>query len=289
MSKSAVSQIIQSKYFDNASAKATFSFGEKKDYFSIQVAQSFEDKLKAYQLIYQIYQEKGLIEPNQEKRWYSIFDASLSATTIVVKKAGEVVGCLTMIFDDTLGLPADELFKNEVDRQRLNSQKIVEIISLGIKKDVRGANKIFKKLFEVNLYFSYYFHGAEDCIITVNPSHVKFYEKKMGYKRLSDSLSYKKVNGAPAVLMQINGKEIIQRKDQEFFNDFNCDKISKVFNFSLHNNALEEDVFLQYFGNKPEFFKENSYKKFNYFKKLYPNLVFNGKKWLQRNYENSFN
>lgn len=288
MSRSAVSQIIQSKVFDNKMDDLSYKFEQKNEFFSIQVARSAQDKLAAYGLVYEIYQEKGFIEKSDDALWYSIFDASSSTTTLVVKKNAEVVGCLTMIFDSCIGLPADELFVDEVDLQRLNSQKIVEIVSLGIKKNVRGANRIFKKLFDVNLYFSYYFHGAEDCLITVNPSHVNFYEKKMGYKVLSDVRSFKKVNGAPAVLMLINGRDIIEKKGSDFFKDFDCDQISKVFNFSLNENVFSEELFLKYFGKRPEFFRHNKNLKIKYFEKLYPDLIFNGNEWNHRNYEHSF-
>lgn len=288
MSKSAVSQVIQCQYLQEKKQEHSYCFDQNEDIFTIQVARNFSDKLEAYGLVYDIYREKGFIKKNEYQRWYSIFDASLSTTTIVVKKGAEIVGCLTMIFDSKLGLPADELFKDEVDTQRLSSQKIVEIVSLGIKKEIRGARKIFKKLFDINLYFSYFFHGAEDCIITVNPSHVSFYEKKMKYQRLSEHRSYDKVNGAPAVLMQINGKEIIEDKDSDFFKDFDCDKISKVFNFSTNQHQLSEEIFLKYFGARSDFFEKNTYQRVNYFKEMYPDLAFNGKCWSPVKYEYSF-
>ncbi len=215
MKKSMVSQTIQSlslstheKKFDRICLRGNkFYFGEDNQY-EIKIADTKELKEQAYKLIYKVYLDKNFITPNKEEMWYTKHDFKESTTTLVVlNHTNEVVGAMTLLFDEQKDLPVYSIFAEEMNHfHQEKKHRFAEIVSLGIKEDVRGAEEVLIKLFNFSYLICHKVFGMTDYVITVNPRHVTFYAKRYLFELFGDVKVYDKVGGAPANLLTLDLK-----------------------------------------------------------------------------------
>jgi len=170
----------------------------------VQVANNIETRLKAYEFIRNIYSAKGYANDSSSKLWLSIYDAIPETTTLIVESdEGIIEGALTVVFDSALGLPADEIYKQEIDGLRKTGHHLSEIISFGIRKENKNTIKILASLYYSAYVLAHRVKNKTDFIVTVNPQHEKFYVDKLIFKRIGGIRRYHKVNGAPAVLLNL--------------------------------------------------------------------------------------
>ncbi|PCJ51666.1 MAG: hypothetical protein COA79_25625 [Planctomycetota bacterium] len=166
----------------------------------IKIAKDQNLKEEAYRLIYQTYLEKGFTEKNASEMWYSVYDLLDESIVVVAMDNNIVVGALTLILDSEFGLPANELYEKELSRIRANNT-LTEITSLGILKSARFSTTILVKLFNQAYLYSKGSKNSTHFIITVNPRHVMFYQKKLLFEKIGSVKYYDKVGGAPAELL----------------------------------------------------------------------------------------
>jgi hypothetical protein len=184
-------------------AKWSHTFGENGE-FRIAVANDFESRRVAYELVYKLYREKGYADPNQSRMWLSVYNLLPDTTTLVVLKGEEMVGTLTVVFDSPLGLPGDTLYKREIDLLRESGRRPAEIVSLGVADEDRHASRdILVKLFNYAYLASRFIRKHTDFVITVNPHHALYYQKTLLFEEWGRERSYEKVGGAPAVLLRV--------------------------------------------------------------------------------------
>jgi len=170
----------------------------------IHVANRPKLRQKAYELVYKLYAEKGFTGNKNSDLWLSIFDALPSTTTFISQNAqGRIQGALTVVFDSPIGLPADELYRAEIDLVRSSGRQICEIVSLGVSNTARNASKILAGLYYCAYVLAWHNKKASTLVITVNPQHEEFYCKHMLFKKIGPERSFAKVNGAPSILLKI--------------------------------------------------------------------------------------
>jgi len=220
---------------DGPPAPERFDFADGR--YTIRVANDLESRRKAYQLVYSLYLEKEYAKPHPSKMWLSIFDALPETTTLLVERrmvegggwkvegqrqkssgqslpastlnpqpstAAVPVGALTVVFDSPMGLPADQLYKPELDALRAQGRRLSEIVSLGVAEEAGAGAQIMVQLFNFVYLLSKKVRGATDFMITVNPRHVRFYEKTLLFQAAGPERSYDKVGGAPALLLRLD-------------------------------------------------------------------------------------
>ncbi|MFH1023768.1 MAG: hypothetical protein V1809_10330 [Planctomycetota bacterium] len=173
--------------------------------FAIRVAGDLESRKKAYRLVYQLYREKGYARHDLSGMWVSIHDAAPETATLLVERLsdGAAVGAITVVFDSPLGLPADNAYAGELNPLRAAGRRLAEVVSLGVTEGVDAGREILVKLFDYAHLLSREIRGATDFVITVNPRHVRFYEKTLLCEKAGPERAYGKVGGAPAVLLRL--------------------------------------------------------------------------------------
>lgn len=216
MRSSAVSQVI--KNFEKKHSAVELSnnlkinhhkiiFGKDNE-FELRIADTIELRKKAYQLIYKIYLEKNFTQAHPSEMWFSKYDAFDSTVTLVViKDDDDVVGALTLVFDSADGVPADDLYKEELSSLRSSRKELVELVSLGIDPKLRGATEVLINLFNASLIISKDICGKDKFVITINPRHVSFYSRKMAFCSLGGLKACQKVGGAPSKLLDLDLRE----------------------------------------------------------------------------------
>jgi hypothetical protein len=188
------------KHFKNEAVPSMQLIVDDGDY-QVRVASNLKSRRKAYQHVYSLYLQKGYAKPHPSFMWLTFFDALPETTTLLIERAGQPIGALTVVFDSPIGLPADSLYKEELDTLRVTGHRLTEFISLGVND---GDARALVKLFNLAYLVTYRLCNATDIMITVNPRHVRYYEKMLLFQKAGSERSYEKVGGAPAVLLRLS-------------------------------------------------------------------------------------
>ncbi len=181
---------------------ACLSFGGGD--YTVGPASDLATRRAAYRLVYELYLEKEYAMPHPSRMWLSLFDALPETTTLVVKEHGEVVAALTVVFDSAFGLPADRLYRREIDAMRRGGRRPAEIISFGICAHAGRGSEILVRLFDMVYVLARHVRGATDLLNTVNPRHAGFYRRTLLFRKAGEVRDYDKVGGAPAVLLRLD-------------------------------------------------------------------------------------
>jgi hypothetical protein len=187
--------------FERADA---YPFGAE-DRYRVRVASSGEDRRAAWRLVYRAYQEQGYAAERGDGLWYGVHDLLSETTTFLVEEGDTPVAALTIVFDGPEGLPADELYRDELDALRDAGGRLCEIVSLvNIDRSRRARAEIVKQLFKLAYITARYGGCATNFVITVNPHHVPYYERVLLFDVRGEEKTYDKVGGAPAVLLHLD-------------------------------------------------------------------------------------
>jgi len=120
-----------------------------------------------------------------------------------------ISGTLTLGLDSPAGLAVDDLYKDKVDEIRNAGRKIGEITKLAVDQNVRS-KCVLAALFHLSYIFGKKINGATDFVIEVNPRHVLFYQRMLGFEKFGDEKICPRVN-APAVLLRLKLEYAEQR------------------------------------------------------------------------------
>lgn len=171
--------------------------GVAGDEFKIRLAQSDERTREASFLVQKRYSDvgyKGQAATSQR----SICPEQI---TLLSYHQEKVVGTLTLGLDIGQGLFADELYRAEVDKLRAEGRKLCEITKLAV--DTKHASKnILAALMHIAYIYARKIWRYTDVVVEVNPSHVAFYKKMLGFTEIGSERICPRVN-APAVLLWV--------------------------------------------------------------------------------------
>ena len=84
----------------------------------IQISETREDRLSAFQLIYQAYRRANLCEPNPFGVRITPHQLLASTDIFTAKVRGETISTLSLVADSELGLPLECVFPWEVEQRR---------------------------------------------------------------------------------------------------------------------------------------------------------------------------
>lgn len=130
------------------------------------------------------------------------FDGIPNRVTLVAALHQHVVGTLTLCFDSTVGLPADEIFKDKLDQLRNNDCRLCEPSRFAVDHNI-NSKRVLAALFHIAYIHAKNIFGQTDFVIEVNPRHVGFYQKMLGFTVFCEERTCRRV-GAPAVLLRLN-------------------------------------------------------------------------------------
>ncbi len=126
-------------------------------------------------------------------------DPAPGRITLVAAEEDDTIGTMTVGFDGPEGLMVEELFPSEVHALRAGGHKVCEFTKLAID-GASQSKRVLATLFHVAYLYAYRVMGYDCLLIEVNPRHVNYYSRILGFTILADSKMNPRVN-APAVLM----------------------------------------------------------------------------------------
>jgi hypothetical protein len=185
--------------------------------FHIRMANSAGMREKASLLIRKMYGWRGYsVEPHE------LVEAN--KVTLYAETGGVVVGTMSLCFDSDTRLPADDNFGDLLDTLRRQGRRLCEPSRLAIDKGV--TKRVFGALVHISYIYSHNIHGYRDYIIEVNPRHVMFYKRMLGFSDFGGERHCTRV-GAPAVLLRLPLSEMgLKIKRWGGINEFHGDEHS---------------------------------------------------------------
>lgn len=232
---SGVSQAISSSKYSNLQSSAN------TPKFKIKIAETHLEKKKAYQLAYQSYLQKNYTAEDNGGILEEIYDTwQNTAICIAVDQHDHVIGTASVLYNHDNKLPCSELF--DIDKI-YDKKSTAELTRLAIDDQCKIGLQLLQEMY-VFLYFYSKRNFNTNCfLIEVNPRHVMFYEKKLGFDKIKDGVPCPRVRGAIAVLLGTNfelfdsinkGKPIKNKKLKYIYNYY------RNMNFSIATNEFSK-------------------------------------------------
>jgi hypothetical protein len=162
--------------------------------FKVRLATSDDRRKSASLLIQKMYGWRG-------------YDADAlthdpNKITLVAYQQDKVVGTLTLGMDSPQGMVVDQLYKREADQLRAEGRKPCDITRLAVDQDIKSKS-VLAALFHLSYIYGYNIHHSSDFLIEVNPRHVLFYKRMLGFEPFGGEKVCPRVN-APAVLLRLD-------------------------------------------------------------------------------------
>ncbi|MGV7206282.1 N-acyl amino acid synthase FeeM domain-containing protein [Oxalobacteraceae bacterium A2-2] len=175
-------------------APATLEHEIDRQTFFIRMANSAGRREAASLLLRKMYSWRG----------YAVDAAAphpMNRITLFAETGGSTVGTMTLCMDGQQdGLPADENFRDRLDQLRGQGRRLCEPSRLAIDKGV--SKRVFAALIHISYIYAHNIHGYTDYVIEVNPRHVMFYKRMLGFQDFGGQRQCSRV-GAPAVLLRL--------------------------------------------------------------------------------------
>ncbi|MDP1683484.1 MAG: long-chain N-acyl amino acid synthase [Burkholderiales bacterium] len=122
--------------------------------------------------------------------------------TLVANVDHSVIGTLTVGLGRSAPLLAEELYSNEIAELRDQGCEVCEYTRLAIDGQVRS-QRVIASLFHIGYLYPHSVLGYTDGVLEVNPRHVGFYKRMLGFTQIGPERTCARVK-APAVLLRTN-------------------------------------------------------------------------------------
>ena len=125
--------------------------------------------------------------------------ADANRLTLAAWQYGELAATLTLGRDSPQGLYADALYAVELERLRHPQRVLCEVSRLAVDPDF-GSPELLTGLFAAAFDYGRRLFSASDVVIGVNPRHVGYYQRRLGFRRIGAQQHCACVD-APVVLL----------------------------------------------------------------------------------------
>lgn len=143
----------------------------------------------------------GLINRRYNQRGYGFQTLTLSPDrmTIVAYEEQQVLGTLTVQLDKHGNLLSDECFAGPLNALRSHGASLCEFTKLATAPRAPMPATL-ASMFHVAFIFAHQVHGATHAVVEVNPRHVTFYTRVLGFTAHGSAVPNPRVR-APGVLL----------------------------------------------------------------------------------------
>jgi len=164
--------------------------------FKIRAADSYGHRSSASILLNRMYAKRGYTSTGLPTQ------ATPDRVTLTACEEDDTIGTITIGFDSPSGLHVDDLFREEVDALRERGRQVCEFTKLAMDSVVKS-KRVLASLFHVAYIYAHRLRGFQNLLIEVNPRHVRYYERMLGFVVKSSQRLNTRVN-APAVLLSLD-------------------------------------------------------------------------------------
>ena len=112
------------------------------------------------------------------------------------------LGTISIVLDSEVGLAADGLYKTEIDQYRQQGCRVCEMGKLAISLK-ENSHEVVATLFNIAYIYTRVLNQSSDTFIEVNPRHVNFYRRLLGFEVAAEERFCSRVS-APAILLRLD-------------------------------------------------------------------------------------
>jgi len=175
--------------------------GAEEGAFKIRLAGPPEARREAGTLVRERYARRGYLTSatlvNSHVCTFSAYDD------------GRLAGTVSLRLDSDDGLAADVVYAAETGALRRAGHRICEFTRLAVET-THASQPVLAALFHTVFLFAQRLRGFDFAVIEVNPRHVAFYRRSLGFAVIGPRRHNARVD-APAVLMGVSFAEIATR------------------------------------------------------------------------------
>jgi hypothetical protein len=168
-----------------------------QNYLKIRAARSEGQRSSASILINKMYATRGYLSNGLSGNGQDAYRMTLTAN-----EDDLTIGTLTIGFESPQGLMSDDIFKRDIDALRAEGRKVCEFTKLAMESTSKSKRPL-ASLFHVAYIYAHRIHCYQDLVIEVNPRHVAYYQRALGFTVLAPQQMNRRVN-APAVLLRLD-------------------------------------------------------------------------------------
>ena len=174
------------------------------------IAVSREELCAADDLVKRRYASRGYRVDARALERSALGETANSAITLIASDAvGETVGTMTLGLDGPEGLLVDDVYGIELVAARAAGRRVCELTRLAV--DERADSRtVLATLFSLAFLLGRAIHRATDVFIEVNPRHVAFYERALGFMVAAGEQICRRVK-APSVLLRLDTEKLEER------------------------------------------------------------------------------
>ena len=166
---------------------------------TLRAADTGGHRSSAQILVHRMYATRGYKTSTEASAEAS---AAPNVVTLLALDQGETIGTISISLDTPRGLLADELFRAELDALRSQGRRLCEFTKLAMDHVVKS-RRVLASLFHAAYIWSHLRLGFSDVVIEVNPRHVRYYARMLGFAVAGPQRVNRRVD-APAVLMRLD-------------------------------------------------------------------------------------
>jgi hypothetical protein len=171
------------------------SADEFDNHFKVRIVDDSSRRVRASSLLQRRYAWRGYAS--------SPLECSTSGRTTFTACIGDAtVATITAGLDSSEGLFVAGLYPDEVQGLRDEGRKLCEFTKLAVDESIRS-HAVLGAIFHAACIYAIDIHRCTDVLIEVNPRHVRFYQRMLGFQRVGAQRMDPKVN-APAVLLRLD-------------------------------------------------------------------------------------
>jgi hypothetical protein len=171
---------------------------------SLSLAATQRELEEAFRLLYQSYEQAGLVLQNARGVHLTSAHAVSGTEVFIAQLRNEVISTLTMVPDVSSKLPMDTMYARELDGLREEGVRLAEIGSFA---DRRSSPSRFLSLFvELAKYVieTALRRKIDTLVVATHPRHSRFYQRLLGFKPFGDLQSCPYAQSHPAVAMRLD-------------------------------------------------------------------------------------
>lgn len=197
---SGVSTALKKIYLDQTNSHSSKDIA----LYHIEVANTLEKRKEVFEMVYHAYLEKGFITENANK-WH-VIPQDISPDTLILlvrDQFGIIAGTVSIIFDQSVNLPATKIYSEEINYLRKSGANIAEVSRLAISKKHRHSKEILSLLFNHLAIYCSYVKKVTSLICEVNPRHLGYYQSIFAFEQIGSLKPCPMVQENPAVLLHL--------------------------------------------------------------------------------------
>ena len=175
----------------------------------VRPASSFHEMCRAFALVQQVYQHHGYTQPTQCNMRYTAFQLLSGSKTFVAHHNGTLVATGSMVKETGSGLPSSQVFHEELDVLIRQGRVLAEGTLFASAPNLNSTGvRATQELIRHGFWWCVA-EDVDDFCIVVNPKHVRFWERKLGYELLSEEKTCPHVENHRGVLLRLDIQGIL--------------------------------------------------------------------------------